>query len=132
MSSVKALRYLLANDASLIAVVPAVRIIGGLIAQSTALPAISITQVSVVRRHAIDVTGTEFCTSRAQVTVHAGTYAEVKTILALVRAAVPRKPGTVNTVKVDAIHSDVEGPDFRDPDAEIYMGSQDFIVTYTE
>lgn len=132
MSDVKAVRYLLANNAGLTAVVPATAIIGGIIPQGTALPAIGITHVSTIRRHPIDNTATEFCTSRVQVTVHASTYASQKAVLALVRAAVPRKPGTVNNVKVDAIHTDVEGPDFTDSDPEIYMGSIDYIVTYTE
>jgi hypothetical protein len=33
---------------------------------------------------------------------------------------------------VDSILSNIEGPDFRDDDAGIFMGSHDFIVTYNE
>lgn len=132
MSDVKAVRYLLANNASLIAVVPAARIFSGVIPQGTTLPALGVSHVSTVRRQA--VSNDTFCTARVQVTVLAATYPTQKSILALVRAAVTRKPGTVNSVKVDTILKDLEGPDFRNDavDPPIYMQSQDFIVHYTE
>ena len=129
---VKAVRYLLANNAGLIAVVPAARIFSGVIPQGTALPALAVSHVSTVRRQAI--VDDTFCASRVQVTVLAATYPTQKSILALVRAAVTRRPGTVNSVKVDSILKDMEGPDFRNDavDPPIYMGSQDFTVMFTE
>ena len=69
---------------------------------------------------------------RVQVTVIAGTYPSQKAVLALVRAALPRSRGTVNGCAVDSILPDVEGPDFSDPDAGLYIGSLDYVVTYTE
>ena len=131
MSDVKVVRYLLANNATLIAQVPATRIMAGPLPQGTTAPAISVTHVSTVRRESVVATASRLCTSRVQVTVLATTYPTQKSILALVRAALPRSRGTVNGVSVDAILIDSEGPDFTD-DAGLYMGSHDFSVTYSE
>lgn len=132
MSDVKAVRYLLANNAGLVAVVPAARIMAGILPQSTVAPAIGVTHVSTLRRQMVADTAAHLCTSRVQVTVVAATYVSQKSVLALVRAALPRSRGTVNGVAVDSIVADIEGPDFGDPDAGLCMGSHDFIVTFTE
>jgi hypothetical protein len=132
MSDVKAVRYLLANNAALVAVVPATRIEAGLIPQGTALPALAVTHVSNPRGQLI--AGPASCVARVQVTVHASSYPQQKQVLTLVRAALPRTHGTVNGVKVESLVVDLEGPDFRNDEVEpsIFMGSQDFIVTYNE
>lgn len=132
MSDVKVVRYLLANSAALVAAVPAAKIQPGVIPQGTVLPAIAISHVSTVRRKTVEKSATEYCTSRVQVTVQAKSYPQQKEILALVRAALPRTRGTVHGVEVDDILHDIDGPDFNDPDTEIYMGSTDFIVTHYE
>lgn len=132
MSDVKVTRYLLANNAALTAVVAAAQIQAGEIPQGSPLPALGVTHVITVRAQLI--AGTQSCRARVQVTVHAATYPQQKQVLALVRAALPRTYGTVNGVKVTSLVVGDEGPDFRNDDVQppIYMGSQDFIVTYTE
>lgn len=130
MSGVTAVRYLLATNANLIAVVPATRIMAGALPQDTAAPAISITHVSTVRRNLV-AASTRLCTSRVQVTVIASTYPTQKSILTSVRAALPRSRGTVNGVSVDSILLDNEGPDFSD-EAGLFMGSADYSVTFSE
>ena len=132
MSAILAVSHLLENDAALVAVVPAASQFAGLIPQGTALPALAITSVSTVRRQ--EVNADNFCIERVQVTVHAATYPQQKQVLALVRAALPRRPGTVNGVEVDSILKDATGPDFRNDavDPPIFMGEQDFIVRYSE
>jgi hypothetical protein len=132
MSDVKAIKHLLHSDAALVAVVPAAKIKSGLITQGTTLPAISVSHVSTIRRHAVASTSSEFCTSRVQITVMAKSYPEQKSILALIRAALPRTRGSVNGVIVDSLLKDIDGPDFREDDAEIYMQSLDYIITYSE
>jgi hypothetical protein len=132
MSDVKAVRYLLKTNTELIAVVPAAKIMAGILPQATAAPAIGITHVSTMRQQFVAETSAHLCTSRVQVTVIAADYPTQKSILALVRAALPRSRGTVNGVAVDSIVADIEGPDFGDPDAGLCMGSHDFIVTFTE
>lgn len=130
MSDVKAVRYLLSNNATLNAQVPAARIIGGVLPQGIELPAISVTHVSTVRPQMVNA-ASKLCVSRVQVTVMAGSYATQKSVQALVRAALPRSRGSVNGVAVDSILIDTEGPDFTD-EAGLYMGSIDYRVTYTE
>lgn len=130
MSDVKAVLYLLANNSTLNAQVPASRIFAGVIPQGTAAPAIAVTHVSTVRPQMVNA-ASKLCVSRVQVTVMAATYQTQKSVLALVRAALPRSRGTVNGVAVDSILIDIEGPDFTD-EAGLYMGSIDYRVTYTE
>ena len=130
MSDVKAVRYLLANSATLIAQVPAARIIGGVLPQGMALPAISVMHVSTVRPSFVAASA-GMNIARVQVTIFAATYATQKSIMALIRAALPRSRGSVNGVAVESIIPDTEGPDATD-DAGLYIGSIDYRVTYTE
>jgi len=130
VSDVKAVLYLLANNSTLNAQVPASRIFAGVIPQGTAAPAIAVTHVSTVRPQMVNA-ASKLCVSRVQVTVMAATYQTQKSVLALVRAALPRSRGTVNGVAVDSILIDIEGPDFTD-EAGLYIGSIDYRVTYTE
>ena len=132
MSDVKAIRYLLANNASLTAVVPAAKIVAGLIQQGTVLPAIAVNHISTVRRQTVTKETKVFCTSRVQVTVMATSYAAQKAILALVRTALPRTSGVVNNVEVDNILPDNDSPDFRDDEIGAFMQSMDFIITHNE
>ena len=131
MSGVKAIRYLLANNAPLIAVVPATKIMAGVLPQGIAAPAIAITGVSTIRRHPVGIATVEYCTSRVQVTVFATTYPLLKSTLALVRTALPRSRGTVNSVKVDSILHALDGPDFTD-DTGLHIGSVDYVITFNE
>jgi len=130
--ALSAVRYLLANNAGVTAEVAAARIMAGVIPQGTALPAIGISHVSTVRREVVKGGESKFNTTRVQITVHAATYPKQRSVLRLVRAALPRSRGTVNGTAVDAIVTDLEGPDFRDDEAGIFMGTQDYIVTWTE
>jgi len=128
-SAASAVRYLLANNAGLLAVVPATRIIAGILPQGTALPAIAVTHISTMRNQLISGAGQ--CIARVQVTVMQTSYPLQKSTLDLVRAALPRTHGTVNGVKVESLVVDMEGPDFTD-EAGIFMGSQDVILTFNE
>lgn len=130
MSDVKAVRYLLAQNATLAAQVPAARIIGGVLPQGIALPAISVMHVSTVRPSFVAASA-GMSIARVQVTIFAATYATQKSIMALIRAALPRSRGSVNGVAVESIIPDTEGPDATD-DAGLYIGSIDYRVTYTE
>lgn len=132
MSDVKVVRYLLANNSGLIAVVPATKIMAGVIPQGTVLPAIAVSHVSTVRQQLISAGVTQLCTSRVQITVHARTYVEQKSVLALVRSALPRTHGAVSGVNVDSLVHNLDGPDFRDDEAGIFMGSVDYMVTFNE
>ncbi len=132
MSDVKVVSYLLTHNTALLVAVPSSKIISGLIPVGTTLPAIGISHISTMRRNAVKKGVTDFCTSRVQITVQAATYPLQKSILKLIREALPRTRATVNSVMVDDILIDIEGPDLRDDEAGIYQGSQDFKVTYNE
>lgn len=129
MSGVSAVRYLLAANGPLVAVVPAAKIFVGVVPLNTVLPAIGVTSISgVPHLTAAMVESGRIQSDRVQVTVHAKTYQT--SITALVRAALPNQSGTVNSVKLDSILPDGEGPDLYDDAAVIYERSQDFIVRW--
>ena len=129
--AVAAVRALLAANTALTAVVPAARIMAGVLPQGTALPAIGITLVGSTTEQAVAATAKVLRTSRVQVTPMAGSYPVMRQALALARSALPRSRGTVGSVKVDAILPGAEGPDFA-TEEDIHQGSQDFIVKTIE
>lgn len=132
MSGTSVIRYLLANNAPLIAVVPAARIVAGTIPINAALPAIGVTQISGIELLTVAMAeGGIMRTDRVQVTVHAASYSAKKSILALVRTACAHRSGTVNSVKLDSILPDGEGPDLDDEAAQIYEQSRDFLVKWS-
>lgn len=129
MSGVSAVRYLLANNAALIAVVPAAKIFVGVVPLNTVLPAIGVAQVDGVPHLTVAMTESgKLQTDRVQVTVMTKTYQT--SISALARAALANLSGTVNGVKVDSLLPDGEGPDLFDDAAVIYERSRDFIVRW--
>lgn len=131
MSAEKAIYNMLSNNAPLLAVVPKTRMFAGLVPVNSSLPAIAYNLISNVRPKDIQMV-TRLATSRIQVTVMTKTYAEQKSIIALVRGACDAKQGTFNTVQVDSSMVDIEGPDMRDDDAAIFMQTVDFIVKVRE
>lgn len=131
-SAVKAVRYLLAHNPALTAIVPAERIVAGVLGAGAALPALTISHISTNRRPTVKKGATDFCTSRVQVTVHAKTYPDQDVVQRLVRKALPPARGNVNGVDVDSIQDGGTGPDITDTDAGIYMGTDDVIVTFNE
>lgn len=132
MSGVNIVRYLLANNAGLIAQVPAVRIMAGIIPLGKTLPAIGIMQITANSRNIVAMNAAQkLVTERVQVTVMDKNYISKKTILRLVAAALPNTHSTVDGIAVDSLIDDVEGPDLDDPATGIYTQSQDFIVRFT-
>lgn len=131
MSGTAIIRYKLANYANLTAVVPAARIQAGVLPQGTALPCISVTQVSGTTYNEVGkASGLHF--DRVQITADAASYPQVRQILALCRAALPYTRGTVNSIVCDNIVPDIEGPDGFDDLLKSYFQSQDYIVTWSE
>lgn len=140
MSGVSAVRYILANNAALLAVVPSGKIFAGVVPLNTALPAISVTQISGVPHLTVAMTEAgKIQTERVQVTVLVKGpaanppglgYAGQKSLMRLVLAALPNQSGTLNTVKVDSILPDSEGPDLFDDATGVYEQGRDFIVRY--
>lgn len=132
MSAIKVIRALLAADAAVLALVPATRIVAGVLPQGTALPALAITEVSRTDRNILHPGSTARSTARVQVTAIAASYATQKTLLQAVRHACRDKIGTVAGVPGVAVLLDGTGPDFNDSDTAFFMQTQDFMVGYTE
>lgn len=146
MSAVKIIRSLLAADAAVVALVPAGRIIAGVLPQGTALPAIAVTEVSRTDHQPLKAGAFGRSTSRVQVTLFATTYPQQKQLLGLVRHVCRDKNGQLDATVIGDWFTYFEhigvsgvsvllagtGPDFNDPEAGFYMQSQDFSVSYTE
>jgi hypothetical protein len=134
MSSVKAIRALLAAAADVTARVPADRIVAGGVKEDTALPALGLTEVSSVPVGAFDAQAEySVVTSRVQVTVmvERSGYPEMKALLDLVRRACNFQRGQLAGVDVISVVRDTVGPDLEDM-AGNHFQSIDFKVTYHE
>lgn len=129
MSGVAIARYKLANSVNLIAAVPAARIQAGVLPENTALPLISVAQISSTPINQVSKTS-GMHVDRVQITVEAATYVQVRQILALVKAALPYTSGTVNSIACDSIIPDAEGPDGFDNNLMSYFQSRDYIITW--
>jgi len=132
MSGVNVIRYTLANNAALIAVVPATKIMAGVLPLNIVFPAIQIRQISGTEYKTIKQTGSDLVNERVQVTVLATTYAQQKSILALIKTALPSVRATVNSIVVDSIARDFTGPDLYNEDPVIYEQSVDYFVKYID
>jgi len=132
MDGVTALRAALAGDAALTALVPPARISGGVQPQGTALPAISLAQVSGIGNTPLAKGATRRRVERVQATVLAKTYPELRALLKeVVHAADHARPAVSGITDVLVLY-DSDGPDFMDEMASIYLGTRDFMVSYTE
>ena len=87
MNGVIVVRSLLVADTGVTALVPAVRIVAGMLAQGTSLPAISLMSVSSTDRNIHAPGPKRRVTERVQVTVLAASYPAAKAIMRAVRAA---------------------------------------------
>lgn len=132
MSGVAIVRDMLATNTNLLVFVPSSSIISGVLPLKTQLPAISISQISSVKRLTVGMDEeSSLIKDRVQVTSVAKNYTQMKTILSLVREALPLSKGMTDNFYCDSILPDSEGPDIFDADALLHMGSQDFVVRYS-
>ena len=141
MSGVRAIRYLLANDAGVTAVVPATSILAGDLPIKAVLPAISVKQIDSMPVNFVRVAESpKTHVERVQVSVlFKGTqgtpagagYPGLKAALALVLAACSGKRGTIDSIAVDSIIPDIEGPDLSDEAISLLSQSRDFLVRWS-
>ena len=146
MSGVAVIRFLLANNAAVLAAMGAgppvatARILSGDLPLNTIMPAITVVQISSVPRNTVKMNQPKVQhTDRVQVSVLVkgpqGTpaglgYPGVRTLLKLVLAACPHTHGIVNGIDCDQILPDLEGPDLQDEATSLYSGSRDFFVRW--
>lgn len=131
MSSVAVCRYKLANTVGVTALVPATRIMAGVLPQATVMPAIALTQVSGAELLGVG-SAMRHHTDRVQVTAFATTYPALQSILTAALAALKYSRGTINSINCDSILPDVIGPDGFDDVLGVHFKSQDFIVKWNE
>lgn len=136
MSAEKALFNMLSTHSPLTAIVPVGRIYPSLIPLGAMLPAIAYSLVSRVEDTSVSLT-TIIARSRVQITVAVSgvtptSYASVKNIAKLVKAACNNRRGTFNTVEVRSSILELEGADFRDDTSEISYSTIDFRIVTLE
>ena len=100
--------------------------------QGTGLPSVLLTRVSRVERQFLAAQPWQMVTERVQATVRAGSGAEREAILRTIRDACRDKRPTVQGLANVAVLLLGDGPDFKDDEAAIYMGSTDLRVSFTE
>jgi len=130
MSGAAIVTTLLSANSNLTAVVSASNILSGYVSGNP-LPAISVTKVTGQQENTLKMGESSYLVSqRVQVTVFASTEGSAKSIMALVRAALPYTRGTVGSFACQSILPDSEGPDFYDPSSKLAQQSQDYIVWF--
>lgn len=141
MSGVIVIRHLLANSAAVLAIVPSSRIIAGPVPLATVLPALSITQIDSLspfrtvrvneanRVHSdrVQVSGLFY---GAKATVPGTGYLGLYQLMKLVLPACPSQRATINSIVVDSIVPDIEGPDLYDEETDLHSKSRDFFVRW--
>jgi hypothetical protein len=142
MSGITVIKAKLHAYAPLVAIVPVIRIKGGVLPLDIAVPAISITTVGSVQRFPVKRAATgNMHTETVRVSVivsndqtaSAGTgLAGMEAILRAVLAACSETRGTVASIAVDSINPGAQGP-FLPTDAPNWLtGSRDFVVRWTD
>jgi len=132
MSGVAVIGELLNGYSPLTTLVPAERIKAGVLAQNIGLPAVAVTSISGVDRNILAAGDKRRVNERVQVTVLANSYRDKRNILQLVRRACADKHGDFANVTDVSVLTDGTGPDFLSDDAQIWMQSQDFGVSFNE
>jgi hypothetical protein len=133
MSSTAIMRALLVSRGEITALVPAARIIAGIVQQGTVLPAIGISEISNTE----DITTARrlsktMIRSRVQVTVYASSYRQMKDILLACKLGAGVHSGTVGQWRVNSVLQWGVGPEIPPSDDKIYEQSRDFMVTFME
>ena len=140
MSGVAVVRYLLANNAQVLAAIPAMRIKAGQLPQGTVLPAIVVDRVSDAPRLTVAMTEPRLMTERVQVSwiynipevvsPASPGYPGSRAMDALILDALPNQRGTINGFVVDSILPAEAGPDLELEDGRMQQSSRDFIVKW--
>jgi hypothetical protein len=132
VDGVAVIRALLAADGALVALVPAGRIVAGVLPLDTPLDAIAVDDVSTVDRNIPAPGATRHAAERVQVTVMAASYPRLKAAMRAVRHAAADYAGDIAGLEQVTVQTAGTGPYFLDSQSSIHMKTQDFLVEYTE
>lgn len=133
MSGVAILRELLAARSDVLALVPAARVVAGMLKQGSLLPALTLRQVDdneepTMARN----TAKRMMRERVQVTVLANEWAAMKRLLKAAEPGSGVHTGVVLGFKVCSILPAGTGPEIPVGDDGIFEQSRDFVVTFLE
>ena len=132
MSGVEILGEIFAAAGTLVAVVPADQMFGGVIPQGAQLPALELKTISIVQLKTLGKGARRRVMERVQATVFARDYAEQKQIIRLVRNAADGQIGDFAGATDVDVQLDSTGPDFVSEAPVMWMASQDFMVSYNQ
>lgn len=132
MDGVSIIRAVLTANAGVTALVPPDRIEAGTLPIGTQLDAIGIISVSSNDRNILAPRSTRHVSERVEVTAMAATYPRKKALLKAIKAAAADFVGEVDGASGVTILTAGTGPDVMDANASIFMGSQDFMVGFSE
>jgi hypothetical protein len=131
VSGARILGELLRDDAALAAMVPPERLKAGRLPKGTPLDNILIRRIGRDKRQTLSREAVWHHTERMQVTVKAATYERQGQILdRIVSICADRIFASIADVTSVSVLSIGAGPDFEDDDATIFMGSEDFLVSF--
>lgn len=103
------------------------------IPQDAVLPAIAYEHVDANPLPRLDAAAAyDLTQARVAVSVVSTSYADVKAVLAQVRAACKYQRGAIGGVQVVSVLPGGTGPDLRDTDMALYSQSVDFLITHHE
>ncbi len=134
MKAEKALRFLLVNDAGVLAQISATSIYPVIVPKgSQPSKYIVYSMVSNVPKPTIDALASyKLYQARIQITVGASDYVTLKALAQSVKDALHLKRGLINTVSVVTIQLALEGMEDFDEGSNIFFQPIDFMIIYTE
>jgi hypothetical protein len=132
VSGVDVVGQLLAADDAFTAAVPEGNWDYWDLPQGTGLPSVLLTRVSRAERQFLAAQPQQMVTERVQATVRAGSGADREAVLTAIRDACRDKRPPVTGLSDVSVLLAGDGPDFKDDEAAIYMGSTDLRVSFTK
>lgn len=131
MDGVTAVRAVLIADGAMTALVPATRIMAGVLPQKTALPGITLQSISTNDRNIPNPGAYRHVRERVQATILAKTDpSRTAAKLALRKACDAKYPEVDGLIRV-TVHLGPGGPEFMNEEASLYLATQDLMVTYS-
>lgn len=131
MDGVAIVRQALLNDAALLALVPATRIVPGALGQGDALPGIALQIISTNDRNIPNPGLYRHVRDRVQATIVAKTDDSRAAVRAALRKACDAKFPAVSGVQLATVHLGPGGPEFMNEEASLYLATQDLMTTYS-
>jgi len=128
-----ALRRLLVAAPPVVTLVPVVQIMAGELPENSPPPAMGLSSLSRVPWSELAQGNTRRWRERVQVTAHGATRKQMRAILkAAIDAGDEVLAPAADGLSEIVVQLDSAGPERQDPVAKIWIGSQDFLVSYNE